>query len=67
MNDFAAVKTCRCDQCRKTGVGLEYYHMETPVLFICAKCEPNQFAEHATQIVFNTVVASLFGRLNEQA
>lgn len=63
MNDFAAVKTCRCDQCRKTGVGLEYYHLETPVLFICRACEPKHFVERATQLVFNAVVASLFNRV----
>lgn len=58
MNDFAVIKSCRCDQCRKLGLGLEYYHMETPVLFICRECEPKQFIEYSTQLVFNAIAAA---------
>jgi hypothetical protein len=45
------------------GVGLEYYHLQAPVLFICEKCEPKQFKEHASQLVFNSIVTNLFGSL----
>jgi len=51
--------TCRCDQCNKRDLGIEHYHMETPVLFICRRCDPKQFKELATQHVFNIVVGSL--------
>lgn len=64
MNDFAAIKTCRCDRCNKTALGLEYYHLDTPVLFVCLACEGGLENPHCntlvTQVVFNAVVAGLF-------
>jgi len=54
-----SVTHCQCDLCRKRDLGVMYYHCETPVLFVCRTCEPKQFKEHATQFVFNAIVASL--------
>jgi hypothetical protein len=59
MNN-AAVKACRCDLCSKQEVGIEYFHLDTPVLFVGRCCQPREVADLAAIIIAEAVLEAVF-------
>jgi hypothetical protein len=46
MSDNRIIKD-KCDCCGKRELGVELYHLGTPVLFHCRGCQPKTFEQQA--------------------